>query len=263
MMKRSLLLGMIFFVSLLLSACKQTETETDELKRFESYDLTDLENCLDTFRDTEGTTICDYTERDALIEEYLNHYDEYFDFASTDTNSRLSYLEGHDNDFISIVINFNEITSEYQSNQYVELYLAIYDNVLEDLFSLATNENVYLNINFDSSNHEMMYVFQYSNRFSKIFSQLKFRFTIEEEALTVLDENFPVIDAELLGDTLSTAIVVVYGNDNDIAVNIDKATSTYKINIQSSSDGEDTTITNQQVIDIISTYLEGYTYLEW
>ena len=85
----------------------------------------------------------------------------------------------------------------------------------------------------------------------------------ETNSLTVLDENFPVIDAELLGDTLSTAIVVVYGNDNDIAVNIDKATLTYKINIQSSSDGEDTTITNQQVIDIISTYLEGYTYLEW
>ena len=264
MMKKSLLLGMIVFISLLLSACNQaTDPENDELQRFESYDLTDIENCLDTFRDSDEATICDDTERNSLIKEYLNHYSEYFDFAATDTTSRLSYLEGHDKEFISIVLNFNEITTEYQSNQYVDLYLAIYDNVLNDLLSLATNENVYLNINFGSSNHEMMYVFQYSNRFNEIFIQLKFRYTIEEEALTVLDENFPVIDAELIDDTISTVIVVVYGSDDFIAVNFDKVTSTYKINIQPSNEAEIATNANQQVIDIISKYLEGYTQLDW
>ena len=161
-MKRIGLVVTVFTVLLFLIACNQTDEY--EVPTIEEYDMTEIEDCINTFRDADENTVCDSVERETLMTDYQTHFMQYFDFSIEITEWALIYSEEDGYDMLRVDLHFKEITPEYQEDENVELFFAIYESVLEDFNSLIIDEEHYIFTWFAGpNNYDISHVFMSSS----------------------------------------------------------------------------------------------------
>lgn len=257
-MKRIVLVATIFTVSLFLIACNQTEVY--EVPTIEEYDMTEIEDCVNTFRDTDENTVCDSAQREILMNDYQTHFMQYFDFSIESPETALDYSESNGSDTISVTLLFKNISSDYIDDDYVELFLDIYKAVVEDFSNLAINEEYYILTGFSGSNNIITHNFMTSTTYGS--EQVRFGFRTDDNELTVFEDKVSSLEGYLNDDEFTTSSITVHGTVNEIRVDVDLVELTYMIRVIHVEAGEVATITIQEVDDIVSQYLTGYTLYE-
>ena len=128
-MKKMLLLGLILTSGLLLSGCTQAMVSST------GYDLSALEICIDDMVDADSNTACDASDRDSLLEEYVQSFEEEFDATnSVYTDTQLSYSINKTGDIERIEFWFQyALLSADQAQTNLEMFKGIIQTMSEEL----------------------------------------------------------------------------------------------------------------------------------
>ena len=260
-MKRSFMLLIVLFVTILLSAC--TSSTDSELIEFADYDFTNLTMCLDAMMDEDDETICSQEDSNTYLKAYADYFTQYLD-PQLITNASMSYLSR-----LVMNIAFEELPTSFGQDS-IDIMNQVVEKINSDISDIILNDLGYVvdvkpTVNFTGVKIAGIFEAYDIQSFLYMYFQGTKELYISDMKYyedTVLTEDFDkLLDCleETLESQSANRFTVRLSNGTEyVMVSVNKEDSEFSIYVSHEGLGNTTDLTVSDFLSQVSERFSGY-----